>query len=124
MVSLSNAIGRHQLSLNESAMRPKELVAPDAVHYDLVKKIALNVYRANRCFHINAPIDRQRTFDALGTIQGELLQSDRTDIDQMNLVHEIGIHCAEFFDSRSDSPAKRVRNFEPVESAINLRRSP
>ncbi len=99
MASLSDAIGHHQLPLVKNAMRPKELIAPDAVHYDLVKKIAIRIYRANRCFHINAPVRYEITFDSLGTIQGELIESKKTDIDQINLIHEIGMRAAEFFNS-------------------------
>ena len=122
MVFLSDAIGSHQLPLIKEAMRPKEFVAPDAVHYDLVKKIAHSVYKANRCFHINAPVNYERTFNALGIIHGELIRSSKTDIDQMNLIHDIGVRAADFFDSCHSVQPIFVPDFKDSNSVISLRR--
>ena len=106
IIFLSRTVGAHQIPVNVTATHCNEVIAPDAVHYDLVKKIARTLYRANRCFHVSAPIRFDRTFDALGKIHKELAESERTDIDQMNLLHDIGVNTREYFESKSFSPLK------------------
>ena len=106
LVFLSRTVGAHQIPVNEVATHQNEVVDPDAVHYDLVKKIARTLYRANRCFHVSAPIRFDRTFDALGLIHKELAESERTDIDQMNLLHDIGVSTRKYFESKTSSPVK------------------
>lgn len=102
--SLSNAVGEHQIPVVRSATHPAKVISPEAVHYDLVKKLFRAVYRANRCFHLNAPVDFERTFDVLGEFHGELISSDATDIDQMRLIQDIGHHAIEFFRTHGSVP--------------------
>ena len=96
-ITLSETIGQHQIPLVHNATHPANVITSDAVHYDLVKKILRRIYRANRCYHLNAKINFQATFDALGQIQAELLDSTESDIDQINLLHDIGASTREFF---------------------------
>ena len=104
-ITLSNGIGRHQIPIVEDAMHPAALITSDAIHYELVKKIFRTIYRANHCYHLNASIDFVKTFDALGRIQEELLNSRDSDIDQVNLLHQIGTLSVEFFRERNSYPS-------------------
>ena len=97
MISLSESIGEHHIPILEEASHPSDLIKPHAVHYDLIKMICRAVYRANKCFHLDAPINFEATFDKLGEIHGKLLQSEKTDIDQMRLIQDIGTYASEFF---------------------------
>lgn len=103
--ALADNVGHHQIPVDESAMHPAALIKPDAIHYDLIKKLMRAVYRSNRCYHLNAPVYFDSTFDAIGKIYGEVVNSSKSDIDQVNLVHEIGIVAAEFFKAYNSYPS-------------------
>ena len=89
-IYLSDNIGQCQIPIHSDAMHPDNIVAQDAVHYQLVKSTLRTIYRTNRCYHLDAPISFLPTFDALGKIQIKLLESSSADIDQVNLLHQIG----------------------------------
>ena len=106
VIALSESIGRHQIPVVFDATHPKRIINSDAVHYDLVKKIFLSIYRANRCYHLNAGIEFHQTFDALGKIQAELMHSITTDVDQIELLHTIGRHTGKFFEDHNSLPTE------------------
>ncbi len=103
-ISLSNSVGEHQISVVRDAMHPNALISSEAVHYELVKKIFRHIYRANRCYHLNAPIDCNTTFDVLGKIHAELVDSDKSDIDQIQLLRSIGEAARLFFETHDSCP--------------------
>ena len=105
VMTLSEIIGQHHIPLITNAMHPRSLIYADAVHYELVKKTLHSIYRANRCYHLNATVKFFPTFDALGKIQGELFASDTTDIDQVHLIQHMGEVAAEFFKTHNSFPS-------------------
>lgn len=102
--TLADKIGHHQIPVEQTAMHPAALITSDAIHYDIVKKLTRSIYRANNCYHLNAPVYFESTFDAIGKIYGEVVNSDDSDIDQVNLIHQIGIVAAEFFKTYNSYP--------------------
>ena len=104
VATLSNNIGNHHIPVVESAMHPSEIIAPDAVHYDLVKKVFRSLYRANHCYHLDAPVTFENTFDKLGEIYNELIHCDKTDIDQVKLLQDIGTQATKFFSKHNLLP--------------------
>ncbi len=105
-ITLSETVGQHQISVERNAMHPDSLISSEAVHYELVKKIFRDIYRANRCYHLNAPIDCHITFDVLGKIHADLLDSDKADIDQIGLIRLIGEVTRSFFEKHDVCPVK------------------
>ena len=83
-------LGRHQVPVDEQAQDIKALMSPDAVHHDLIHEVVRNVYCANRCGHLDAPITLDATFTALGLVQQALLAAKGADVDQMKLLDDIG----------------------------------
>ena len=105
VVTLSDRIGQHQIPVVRDAMHPNALISSEAVHYDLVKRIFRDIYRANHCYHLNASVSCHTTFDALGKVHAQLIDSDKTDIDQIGLLREIGEAAREFFEQHeTDTP--------------------
>ncbi|MDE0309481.1 MAG: hypothetical protein OXI60_06575 [Acidiferrobacterales bacterium] len=102
--TLADQIGHHQIPIEQTAMHPAALITSDAIHYDIVKKLTRAIYRANSCYHLNAPIYFESTFDAIGEIYGDIVNSDVSDIDQVELVHQIGSVAAEFFKQYDSYP--------------------
>lgn len=103
-ITLSETVGQHQISVEPNAMHPDSLISSEAVHYELVKKIFRDIYRANHCYHLNAPIDCHTTFDVLGKIHADLIESDKSDIDQIGLIRIIGEATRSFFEKHDLCP--------------------
>ncbi len=104
-LTLAESLGEHQIPLVDSADHLRLFVCSDAVHYELVKKVFRSVYKANHCYHLNAPVAFTTTFDALGKIHFELTHSDTADIDQIRLLHDIGESAADYFKRNASLPA-------------------
>lgn len=105
VISLSESVGQHQISVVRDAMHPNALISSEAVHYELVKKIFREIYRANRCYHLNATVDCHKTFDVLGKIHAELVDSEKSDVDQIRLLHSIGEATRIFFEAHDSCPS-------------------
>ncbi len=97
-------------------MHPNALISSEAVHYELVKKIFRDIYRANRCYHLNATVDCHKTFDVLGKIHAELVDSEKTDVDQIGLLQNIGEATRKFFEAHNSCPSNQTSesNNSPV----------
>lgn len=98
-VSLSESVGQHHISVVRDAMHPNALISSEAVHYELVKKIFRDIYRANHCHHLNASVDCDTTFDVLGRIHADLVDSKTSDVDQIGLLRKIGEATRIFFET-------------------------
>ena len=101
-------LGHHHVPLQEHTTDIHGFLSPDAVHHDLIQSVVRNVYRANNCSHLDALITLEDTFTALGRTREGLLSSAAADIDQIDLLDNIGWHTRQYFASKS----------EPVEAAI------
>lgn len=104
VVTLSETVGQHHISVVQDAMHPNALISSEAVHYELVKKIFREIYRANHCYHLNASVDCNTTFDVLGKIHADLVDSDLSDVDQISLLREIGEATRIFFETHDCCP--------------------
>jgi len=76
-----------------------DLLSPDAVHNELIQSIVRTVYCVNRCGHLDAKITMEDTFTALGRIRTSLLKSERSDVDQIDLLDNIGWYTRQYFGS-------------------------
>lgn len=108
VISLSDSVGQHHISVVRDAMHPNALISSEAVHYELVKKIFRDIYRANRCYHLNATVDCHKTFDVLGKIHAELVDSEKTDVDQIGLLQNIGEATRKFFEAHDSCPSNQT----------------
>ena len=111
LVELADRIGSQHFPVRENACEIAEVLRPDAVHAELMKRVVRDVYRANHCGHLDASIDADSTFDALGKIRGAIARHENTDVDQLNLLEDIGSQLSDLFETRPAStatPAKGV----------------
>jgi len=109
ILHLAREIGRHQIPVHAQAHDIHEFVGSDSVHHELVRDAVRAVYKANRCGHLDAPVYATQTFNALGIIRRRLSQSESTDIDQINLVDNIGWIVRKLLEQ---DPSAKV--YEPV----------
>lgn len=117
-VTLSDAVGQHHISVVRDAMHPNALISSEAVHYELVKKIFRDIYRANHCYHLNASVDCNTTFDVLGKIHADLIDSETSDVDQISLLREIGEATRIFFESHNSCPPPVRQSSRPRNSSV------
>ncbi len=114
MLSLCERVGSHHLPVRADACEIHDFLDQDAVHHDLVKRLVRDVYRANRCSHLDASVTLTTTFTALGLIRGDVIRSGRCDVDQLGLLEEIGAQVAELL-APSEPPAPAAT--EPAHGA-------
>lgn len=90
MTRLADLVGRHQLPIKPDAADINEILEGDPVHYELVREVVRSIYRSSRCGHLDAKVRAETVFNSLGDIRGRLLAEQETDVDQINLLEELG----------------------------------
>ncbi|MBS1270216.1 MAG: hypothetical protein MAG794_01171 [Gammaproteobacteria bacterium] len=90
MTRLAEAVGRHQLPVKTDATDINDILDGDPVHYGLVHEVVRAIYRSGRCHTLDAEVRAETVFNSLGGVRGRLLAERETDIDQINLLEELG----------------------------------
>lgn len=90
MTRLSDLVGRHQLPVNPDAADINDILDGDPVHCDLARQVVRSIYRSGRCGHLDAKIRAETVFNSLGDIRARLVADNETDVDQINLLEELG----------------------------------
>jgi len=90
MSRLADLVGHHQLPINRDARDINDFLEGNPVHQDLIRKVVLSIYRRGHCGHLDAEIRAETVFNSLGVIRGQLLTERDTDIDQINLLEDLG----------------------------------
>ena len=93
----ADRLGRQHIPLREHTDNINDFLAPDAVHHELIQRVVRAVYRANNCGHLDAVVSLENTFTALGHVRVGLADSTRADIDQINLLDNLGWHTNQYF---------------------------
>jgi hypothetical protein len=82
-------LGYHQLPLNPSASTLKNLFETIALHDELMKRLAQEIYAANRCRQLSDPVERAATFEAFAPLRLQVLQSKHTDVDLFRFIDDL-----------------------------------
>lgn len=90
MTLLSDIVGRHHLPINPDAVDINDILDGDPVHYDLAHQVVRTIYRSGRCGHLDAEVRAETVFNSLGDLRGRLVADRDTDVDQINLLEELG----------------------------------
>lgn len=90
MTRLAEFVGHHQLPVRADAADINDFLDGDPVHSELVREVVRAIYRSGRCSHLDAEVRAETVFNSLGGIRGRLLADGDTDIDQINLLEELG----------------------------------
>ncbi len=99
---LADHIGRHYIPVRTRAEDIGGFLGPDSVHHELIRSLVRAIYKSNCCGHLDAPVFATQTFNALGNIRGRLQQSPRADVDQINLIEDIGRVVRDLLSRHSD----------------------
>lgn len=108
MTRLSDLVGRHQLPINPEADDINEILDGDPVHYDLARQVVRAIYRSGHCGHLDAEIRAETVFNSLGDIRGRLLAESDTDVDQVNLLEELGWASRVLFAAPSENETRET----------------
>lgn len=90
MTRLAEFVGHHQLPVKADAADINDFLDGDPVHSELVREVVRAIYRSGRCSHLDAEVRAETVFNSLGGIRGRLLADGDTDVDQINLLEELG----------------------------------
>lgn len=90
MTRLADLVGRHQLPIKTDAADINDILDGDPIHYELVRDVVRSIYRSARCGHLDAKVRAEAVFNSLGDLRGRLVADRETDIDQINLLEELG----------------------------------
>lgn len=126
---LSERLGEAHLPVNGGWRRATEIVHSDAIHYALVKKILVEIYRGNHCSNPADQITMETVLDSLGILKHDLSEQaqDREAIDLIERIGEISIalFCSAIAsdDAYPPRPAddRPLRSHRPAEAGKALR---
>ena len=90
MTRLAELVGHHQLPINADAADINDILDGDPVHGELIREVVRSIYRSGRCSHLDAEVRAETVFNSLGGIRGRLLADGDTDVDQVNLLENLG----------------------------------
>ena len=115
----ADRLGRHQVPLVDDTDNINDFLGPDAVHHELIQKVVRSVYRANNCGHLDACILLEETFTALGQVRVALIDSAQADVDQINLLDNIGWQTRQYFglEPETGSPVPALES-QPTDAQI------
>ena len=117
---LSKRFGNLNLGINPLAQSLQEMLPLDAVHRPLVHNILQEIYQQNRCSSLDATINIDPTFDALGKLAWDLKSTENADVDALTLIEQIGEYLAEIFTLKPDNKEPEERNrSSPTEPSSN-----
>lgn len=90
MTRLAEFVGHHQLPIKPDAADINDILDGDPIHNELVREVVRSIYRSSRCSHLGGEVRAETVFNCLGGIRGRLLADGDTDVDQINLLEDLG----------------------------------
>lgn len=88
-IRLENHLGTCHLLVNRDAKEPADLLLATGLHDRLLKELLRAVYKANRCYHIRAPLLAENTLAALQPLREKVLEEPATDLHTVRLMDAI-----------------------------------
>lgn len=86
---LAEKVGLHQIPVVPNANEIRYFLAEDAVHHQFVTTLVRDIYKKNRCGHLDANIDPAKTMSLLGIMRSALLTENDADICKVRLMNQL-----------------------------------
>ena len=86
---LAERIGMHQIPVVDGASEIREFLTPDAVHHELITTLVRDIYKTNRCGHLDARINADVTRTTIGAMRASILTEKGTDVCRYRLVNQV-----------------------------------
>jgi hypothetical protein len=90
MTGLAEFVGHHQLPIRPDASDINDILDGEPIHCELVREVVRAIYRSGRCGNLDAEVRAETVFNSLGGIRGRLIDDGDTDVDQINLLEDLG----------------------------------
>ena len=94
---LAQYLGDLLLPLAHQATSPKTIVSSEALHSEIVKRMAIKIYRSNNCLGMKSPVSLFSTLDALGQLRYEITIKETTDTQSIDFLESVGRATIEIF---------------------------
>ena len=121
MRHLAVCLGQHQFPVNDRVSDIADILSDVAIHHELTRRIIREIYKANRCGHLDATIAIEPTLKILGKIQGDLMRSSNSDIDIVRYFSEL-VHSVSEILRINDDASKNHRVGKPEEQSAVIYR--
>jgi hypothetical protein len=83
-------LGAVLVPIQPRATGPRQIVTSEALHADLARKAAVEVYRENHCRGMESPVRLFPTLDALGRLRFKAEESNTTDQASIEFLESLG----------------------------------
>ena len=87
---LEEHLGALLVPIQPRATGPRQIVTAEALHADLTRRAAVEVYRENQCRGMESPVRLFPTLDALGRLRFKAEDSNTTDQASVEFLESLG----------------------------------
>ena len=87
---LEEHLGALLVPIQPRATGPRQIVTAEALHADLARRAAVEVYRENQCRGMASPVRLFPTLDALGRLRFKVANSNTTDQASVEFLESLG----------------------------------
>ena len=87
---LEEHLGALLVPIQPRATGPRQIVTAEALHADLARRAAVEVYRENQCRGMESPVLLFPTLDALGRLHFKAENSKTTDLASVGFLESLG----------------------------------
>ena len=87
---LEEHLGVLHVPIQPRATGPRQIVTAEALHADLARRAAIEVYRENKCLGMESPVRLFPTLDALGRLRFKAEDSNTTDQASVEFLESLG----------------------------------
>ena len=87
---LEEHLGALLVPIQPRATGPRQIVTAEALHADLTRRAAVEIYRENQCRGMESPVRLFPTLDALGRLRFKAEGSNTTDRASVEFLESLG----------------------------------
>ena len=103
---LEEHLGALLVPIQPRATGPRQIVTAEALHADLARRAAIEVYRENQCRGMESPVRLFPTLDALGRLRFKAGNSNTADQASVEFLELLGETTLSIFGTQSTSDSE------------------
>ena len=103
---LEEHLGALLVPIQPRATGPRQIVTAEALHADLARRAAVEVYRENQCRGMESPVRLFPTLDALGRLRFKAEDSNTTDQASVEFLESLGEATLSILGAQSTSDSE------------------
>jgi hypothetical protein len=103
---LEEHLGALLVPIQPRATGPRQIVTAEALHADLARRAAIEVYRENKCLGMESPVRLFPTLDALGRLRFKAEDSSTTDQASVEFLESLGEATLSILGTQSTSDSE------------------